>query len=196
MPMTTLPLFPLHTVLVPGARLQLRIFEPRYVDLVRSCSRDASGFGVCLILEGNEAGKPAAPVVIGTQAHIVDFTTMPDGLLGITVQGGRRFQVEQTRVGDNGLVHADVTWLDEPTPAPIAVEHALLVTILRRMIERIGSAHARIDASLYEDAAWVSWRLAELLPIATADRQCLLQQSDPNARLQRLLELVGALQPE
>ncbi len=192
----SLPLFPLHAVLIPGAQLQLRIFEPRYLDLVRQCGRDNSGFGVCLILDGREVGEPAAPVALGTEARIVDFTTLPDGLLGITVQGGRRFHVERTRVRDNGLIVADVAWLSEPAPVPLAIEHDLLATLLRRLIEHMGGAHARVDAAAYEDAAWVSWRLTELLPIALGDRQALLQELDPEARLQRLLELIPRLQPE
>ena len=196
MPTHSLPLFPLQSVLVPGACLQLRIFEPRYLDLVRSCTRDDSGFGVCLILEGREAGEPALPAAIGTEARIVDFTTLPDGLLGITAKAGRRFRVERTRARDNGLVLADVAWLQEPAPVRIAVEHDLLAVLLRRMIEHIGGEHARVDLSMFEDAAWVSWRLAELLPMTPADRQLLLQEDDPELRLQRLLGLVAALQPE
>ncbi len=196
MPANSLPLFPLHCVLVPGAQLQLRIFEPRYLDLVRACCRDGSGFGVCLILDGEEVGKPSLPVAVGTEARIVDFDTLPGGLLGITVQGVRRFHVERTRVRDNGLVVADVAWLDEPASMPLAVEHDLLATLLRRLIEQMGGVHARANAAVYDDAAWVSWRLAEVLPIALADRQLLLQESDPEARLQRLLELIPQLQPE
>src|SRR5690606_18317677 len=77
----TLPLFPLNTVLLPGAALGLRVFEPRYLDLVRECGRRGSGFGVCLIAEGAEAGAPATPEDCGTEARIEDFDTGPDGLL-------------------------------------------------------------------------------------------------------------------
>ncbi len=192
----SLPLFPLNVALLPGAQLQLRIFEPRYLDLVRICGRDGSGFGVCAILDGSESGARPIPAAIGTEACIVDFTTLPDGLLGITVHGGRRFHVERTRVRDNGLIIADVAWLDEQAPVPLAIEHDLLATLLRRLIEHMGGVHARADAAAYADAAWVSWRLAELLPITLADRQMLLQESDSEARLQRLLELIVQLQPE
>lgn len=195
-PPVSLPLFPLNAVLVPGAQLQLRIFEPRYLDLVRQCGREESGFGVCAILEGNEAGAPAIPAALGTEARIVDFTTLPDGLLGITVQGGRRFHVERTRVRDNGLIVADVMWLEEPTSIPLAIEYDLLAALLRRLIEHVGGVHARAEAVAYEDTSWISWRLAELLPIALADRQVLLEESDPEARLQHLLELIPRLQPE
>jgi Lon protease-like protein len=194
--LASLPLFLLHAVLMPGAQLLLRIFEPRYLDLVRSCGRDNSGFGVCVILQGGEAGAPASPAALGTEARIIDFTTLPDGLLGITVIGERRFHVERTRVRDNGLIVADVKWLNEPAPTPLEVEHDLLATLLRRLIEHMGGAHAGAAKASYADAAWVSWRLAELLPIALAERQALLQESDPDARLQRLLELIAQLQAE
>lgn len=211
--LASLPLFPLHAVLVPGAQLQLRIFEPRYLDLVRSCGRANSGFGVCAILDGGESGAPAMsmdgqvsrkagrperpiPAALGCEARIVDFTTLPGGLLGITVLGGRRFHVERTRVRDNGLIVADVKWLNEPAQMPLEVEHDLLATLLRRLIEHTGGVHAGAAKASYADAAWVSWRLAELLPIALAERQALLQESNPDARLHHLLELIAQLQAE
>jgi Lon protease-like protein len=191
-----MPLFPLHTVLFPGARMPLRIFEPRYLELVRDCCRDGSGFGVCAILEGEEAGAPAVPSSLGCEARVVDFTTLPGGLLGITVLGGRRFRVQQSRVRDNGLIVADVAWLEDGPRTGLAIEHELLATLLRRCLEQLGGAHADAGAADYADADWVSWRLAELLPVGVADRQALLQESDGYARLQLLLDLVAALQSE
>ena len=72
-----LPLFPLKSVLFPGGKLELRIFERRYLDLVAECARTSSGFGVCLILQGEEAGAPAEPAAVGTLARIIDFETLP-----------------------------------------------------------------------------------------------------------------------
>ena len=92
-----LPLFPLSSVLLPGAATTLRIFEPRYLDLVRDCGRNGSGFGVCLILEGSESGAPALPAAVGTLATIEDFDRDADGLLVLRVRGGRRFRVRQVR---------------------------------------------------------------------------------------------------
>ena len=92
-----IPLFPLSTVLFPGGPLQLRIFEPRYLAMVRECARANSAFGVCLILRGREAGVPAQPEAVGTLARISDFYTLPDGLLGIGAEGGQRFRVLRAR---------------------------------------------------------------------------------------------------
>ena len=108
----SLGLFPLHSVLLPGATLSLRVFEPRYLDLVRECTRDSRGFGVCLILIGDEVGMPATPAKFGTQARIEDFATGSDGLLHLRIRGGRRFAVGTTHVRDNGLLLADVEWCE------------------------------------------------------------------------------------
>ena len=106
--MNRLPLFPLNTVLFPGGLLPLKIFEPRYLDLVSDCMRNNTGFGICLISEGQEAGEPATVHEIGTMVNIVDWERRSDGLLGILVHGERRFRVKSTRTEKNGLLVADV----------------------------------------------------------------------------------------
>lgn len=181
-----IPLFPLSAVLFPGGALQLRIFEQRYLDLVRDCARSGSGFGVCLILEGREVGEAAVPAAIGTLATITDFCTLPDGLLGISAEGGACFQVQATRVRDNGLVHAEVRFRDDEPLLPVPPEHALLATILERLAEKMGGPLAQAERARFDDARWVGFRLAENLPLAQAEKQHLLQMSDP---LQRLAQL-------
>jgi len=104
-----IPLFPLGTVMFPGGPLALRIFEARYIDLVRRCMRDSSGFGIVLIREGQEAGGPAVTYDVGTLARIVDFSQQPDGLLGIRAMGERRFRILERRRARDGLNLADVT---------------------------------------------------------------------------------------
>lgn len=187
-----LPLFPLGTVLFPGGLLPLRIFEPRYLDLIRDCARRGSGFGVCLVLDGGEDGAPA-PAALGCEARIVDFSTTPDGLLGVVVQGGRRFHVERARVRDNGVIVADIRWRPDPEPERIRPEHELLAILLGRILER---SDASFDKAGLEDAAWVAWRLAEWLPMLMSDRQVLLQEDDPHRRLQRLVERLPDFQAD
>lgn len=187
----SLPLFPLHAVLVPGAALGLRIFEPRYLDLVRDCGRSGSRFGVCLIAEGEEAGRAAMPMAWGTEARIEDFDTGPDGLLHLRLRGERRFRVLRTRVRDSGLVMADVDWRDPDPSAELQPQHALLGEVLRRIFDRLGEADVRIPEPRFDDAAWVGWRLAELLPLSLPQRQQLLQEDDPDLRLDELLRLLS-----
>lgn len=186
-----LGLFPLHAVLVPGAALGLRVFEPRYLDLVRECGRDGTGFGVCLIMEGEEAGSAATPAAFGTEAVIEDFDTDDQGLLTLRVRGRRRFRVQRTRVRDNGLVVGDVEWRAPDPERALRPEHGLMALLLQRILEQAGGEHADAPPSRFDDAAWVGWRLAELLPLADLQRQALLQEDDPDARLQQLLGWVS-----
>jgi Lon protease-like protein len=174
MPVTateSLPLFPLHTVLLPGAPLGLRVFERRYLDLVAECGRSGGSFGICLILEGEETGTAATPAAFGVEARIEDFGSDRNGLLTLQVRGGRRFRVARTRVRDNGLLVGEVQWCEDSATAALQPQHAALAT-LRQL----------------EDAAWVGWRLAELLPVTDEQRVALLQEDDPHRRLDRILD--------
>ena len=186
----SLPLFPLHQVLLPGAAMDLRIFERRYLDLVRDCGRSGGGFGVCLILEGGEAGAPAIPAAYGVEARIENFDLGEDGLLSLRVRGHRRFHVVRTRVRDNGLVMADVEWLCPDDEGEIRPEHALLGTLLQTMMEKVGTDLSKLPPRVFERAGWVGWRLAQVLPITPEQRVSILQEDDVHARLQRLLEWI------
>jgi Lon protease-like protein len=186
----SLGLFPLHSVLLPGATLSLRVFEPRYLDLVRECSRDSRGFGVCLILIGDEVGMPATPAKFGTQARIEDFSTGSDGLLHLRIRGGRRFRVASTHVRDNGLLLADVDWCESDPDDELRPEHATLGIVLQQMAEHIGGELAKAPPVRFDEASWVGWRLAEWLPLQESQRQALLQMDDPHERLDRLLRWI------
>lgn len=189
-----IPLFPLNAVLFPGGEVALRIFEPRYLEMVRDCARGSSPFGVCLILDGAEVGEPATPAAVGTLAHIVDFSTTPDGLLGIRARGERRFRLARSRVRDNGLAHGEVeVWPDEER-AEVPVEFHLLATILERLLEKTGGAHAKAPRAQFDDAGWVGFRLAELLPLENRERQMLLQTTDPLERLTQLMHTLPRFQ--
>lgn len=189
----TLSLFPLPTVLLPGAPLGLRVFEPRYLDMVRECGRNECGFGVCLILEDDAEGEGqshGAAAAYGTEARIEDFDLGDDGLLTLQVRGVRRFRVRDVRIRDNGLQVARIDWCEPEPVAPLWPEHGLLSTLLYGIIERFGGEYAKVDQAKFDDAAWVGWRLAELLPLEDGHRQQLLQIDDPHERLDRLLVLL------
>jgi len=180
----SIPLFPLHTVLFPGGPLRLRIFEPRYLDMVSRCMREDSGFGVALIVAGQEAGA-AQTVEIGTLARIVDFEQLDDGLLGITARGERRFRIVHVHQESDGLNVCQVEWRADEARAEVPPQHAVLAELLQRAIEQIGPAYGELTPA-YEDATWVSMRLAEILPLAPIERQELLELNDGPERLQWL----------
>ena len=184
------PLFPLRTVLFPGGQLALRIFEPRYLDMVRECARQDSGFGVCLILQGRETGAPAVPAAVGTIARITDFHTGDDGLLAIVAEGGPRFRVARSRARSDGLLRGSVVlWPSEPRQE-VPVEFALFQSIAERLVETMAPHFRHVPRSAYGDAGWVGFRLAELLPLDVEEQQHMLELTDP---LQRLAELHDVL---
>ncbi|MET0936527.1 MAG: LON peptidase substrate-binding domain-containing protein [Luteibacter sp.] len=189
-----LPLFPLSNVLFPGGLLQLRIFEPRYIDLVRECARLGRAFGVCMILDGNEAGQPAVPAAVGTLATITDFHTREDGLLGIVAEGGLRFRVTRTRIRSDGQVRGDIALWRAEEVMPVPPEFGLLATILERLADQMqppwkDDVHARSD-----DASWVGFRLAELLPLDPNECQHMLELDDPLQRLAELRDILPRFQ--
>ncbi|WHO94595.1 LON peptidase substrate-binding domain-containing protein [Xanthomonas campestris pv. campestris] len=184
---TSLPLFPLHSVLLPGATIGLRVFERRYLDLVRDCGRTGSSFGVCLILDGSDVGAPAVPAAYGTEVRIEDFDVGADGVLILRLRGTRRFRVQRSRVRDNGLVVGEVSWCEPDSDDELRPEHGLLATVLERMLEQVGGEFASAGPGLLDQAAWVGWRLAELLPLSEGQRLSLLQEDDPHRRLEQLL---------
>lgn len=188
------PLFPLNAVLFPGSTLGLRIFEARYIDMVRECAHGDGTFGICLIMEGQEAGQPALPAAVGTLARVIDFDTLPDGLLGISVTGGARFRVQKSRVRDNGLVVGEIReWASEPGVA-VPVEFSLLPAILERLAEQAGLSWRNGPRERYDDASWVGFRLSELLPLGDAERQHLLEITDPLERLAVLRDAMPRFQ--
>ncbi|MBB4591612.1 LON peptidase substrate-binding domain-containing protein [Xanthomonas cannabis] len=185
---SALPLFPLHNVLLPGAAMGLRVFERRYLDLVRECGRNGTSFGVCLILDGNEVGAPATPAAFGTEVRIEDFDVGADGVLVLRLRGTRRFHVQRSRIRDNGLVVGEVSWCEPDPDDELRPEHGLLATVLERMLEQVGGEFASVGPGLLDQSAWVGWRLAELLPLTEQQRLSLLQQDDPHRRLDQLLD--------
>lgn len=190
-----IPLFPLNTVLFPGGRLPLRIFEPRYMEMVSVCMKEQSGFGVSLILSGKEVGEAASTYEVGTLVRIIDWDQRDDGLLGITVQGEQRFRILSTSVRSSQLVMAEVALLDDAAPLPMPARYARAVPLLRDLIERLGGIHASQDQH-YDDAVWVSGRLAELLPVGLPQKQYLLQLDDPIERLERLCDIWDCMEGE
>lgn len=180
-----IPLFPLSTVLFPGGPLPLRIFETRYVDMVRSCLRGGTPFGVLLIREGAEVGGTAATFEVGTLARIVDFNPMPDGLLGIICRGEARFRLLSKWRQSDGLNLGRIEPIAPPPPTRVPERLRHLGDLLRRVLPELGTLYASIPRD-FEDAEWVSCRLAEILPLEQRDKQQLLELEDPVQRLERL----------
>ena len=183
----TLPLFPLQTVLFPDAKLPLRIFERRYIDMVRDSMRAGHGFGVVARFPGDEESA-AWHAKVGTEAVITDFTTLEDGLLGLQTRGQRRFMINATHAKDDGLLVGEIEWLGSEPARPVSPKHAALQTLIRELLR-----HAEVADQLDvepDDASSLSFALASILPLDLGQAQQLLEITDPDARLDALLPLV------
>lgn len=185
-----LPLFLLSSVVLPGGLFALRVFEPRYLDMISDCMKRDEGFGICLIRSGEEAGSPAMPYGTGTQVRIVDWDRQPDGLLGITVLGEEKFRIHELKVEDDGLVVGEVEPLPPEPAEPMPPEFDRLREVLRMILEQLEPTIHYADPQ-WDDARWVGGRLTELLPLTPRVRQFLLELDNPTARL---VELNQALQ--
>jgi Lon protease-like protein len=166
--MSEIPLFPLSSVLLPHGRMSLQIFEQRYLDLVRDSLKADAGFGIVWLRRGKELAQQGQPEPelgdYGTLARIVDWDQLPNGLLGIVVQGGETFELLETTRQRNGLVMGEVNMAPRLQPEPMQPAWQSLEEVLRSLethphVQRMGLT---ID---YADAWQVGYWLAQLLPL-------------------------------
>ncbi len=187
-----IPIFPLNTVVFPGGLLPLRIFEQRYLEMTKRCIRDSTPFGVCLIREGPEVGEPARPYETGCLASIVSWDMPQLGIFILVTRGQQRLRILEQWTQPDRLRMADVALLPEEDNQPLPDEHAACADILRAVASRAGESSFPPPLR-YDDAVWVGYRLAEVLPLENTMRQHLLEMPDAISRL-RLLTTVLAQQ--
>lgn len=184
-----LPIFPLSNVLLPQGRMKLRIFEPRYMDMIAACMQRDASFGICLIDQGSEVGEAALPHRVGVEARVVDWDMQQQGLLGITVSGRRRFRIADHTVTPNNTVQAHVAWLSE-AEAVVPTEYASMQSLLQLIVADKGQD---VIAAPYrfDDASWVGHRFTEILPIPPLARLRLLELEDPMLRLSIIFQYLS-----
>lgn len=189
----TLPLFPLKTVLFPGGLLPLKIFEQRYIDMAKACMMQARPFGVCLIVKGEEvagsgSGSPEIATV-GTLARISDWDMPQLGILHVATTGETRFQIRSHTTQANGLVVGEVTPLEPEPRTPLQPAYQPLVNLLELIASRVGPQNFP-PVRDFEDASWVGYRLAEVLPLPLHIKQSMLEINDPDVRLKVLQQFL------
>ena len=178
----TIPIFPLGTVLFPGSLLPLRIFETRYMDMAKACLKEGSPFGVCLIREGSEVGAPAVPEAVGCLARIHDCDMEELGILKVRAEGVERFRIVSTEATRQGLVMGVIERFASEAGAASAPGLAECAEFLRKVIQGIGNERF-LEPLRFDDATWVGFRLAEILPLKTEAKQKLLELTDASVRL-------------
>jgi Lon protease-like protein len=192
---TSIPLFPLKTVLFPGGLLPLKVFEQRYIEMTKQCLKDEKPFGVCLLKNGEEVARHGASVkapdfaTVGTLARIASCDVPQLGILHLRTEGGTRFQVQSHSVSASGLVVGMVTAIPAEPAAELAEGYRPLAALLEALIERVGREHFAAEPAL-GDASWVSYRLAELLPLPLSVKQSMLEINDSDIRLKVLAKFL------
>ena len=177
-----IPLFPLNTVLYPGGPLPLRVFEPRYLDMVSNAMRTDTLIGVVLIKDGNEVGPAPEVYDIGTLSEISYWHKRTDGLLGITLKGTQRFVIKDIQINKSQLITADVELIDNINEVILDGDNKHLAPILENILDQLDPPFKTIKRKL-EDAEWLSARLLELLPAELAVKQSLLESNKVSERL-------------
>lgn len=181
----TVPLFPLNSVLFPGGVLPLRVFEPRYLDMVSSCLRNNTAIGVVLIRDGAETGPAPSTHETGTLSEICYFNKRKDGILGVTLRGTQRFQIRSSTIQHNQLILAEVDTLPNNSPLINPDEYRPMTELLRKILAQLKPPYATM-ATHFDDLEWVSARLCELLPLPLALKQEMLCLDDSVQRLECL----------
>jgi len=203
--LTRVALFPLSVVLFPQGVLPLRVFEARYMDMVRDCMRDDTSFGVCLTADGRSPSADGAPTTadVGCLARITAWDMQQLGLLQIRTVGGDRFRLLASESQPNGLLVGEIDLIEADEDQPIPDAHRPCVDLLTRIIEDMSAQLAEkrrtgeaadgnpVLAQLpfeepyqLESAAWVSNRLCEVLPVPLKAKQKLMELTDAATRLE------------
>ena len=190
-----LALFPLNTVMFPGSILPLQIFEQRYLNLIKECMKQETGFVTVLISEGKEVGSAPQIYRIGCYVDIIDWDTLPNGLLGINIQAKHRVRLSNSSVRDDGLLLAEASpiksTLDNNPPLPVAFKP--LPETLKQLLNHPFAAQYK-DKVDFNNTADVCYRLSELLPISNKQKQLLLETETAEQMLDQLALHINALQ--
>lgn len=185
----TIPLFPLNTVLYPGGPLPLRVFEPRYLDMISNCLKHDSGIGVVLIRNGKETGPAPDVYKLGTLAKISYWHKRSDGMLGVTLTGEQRFRIISTQVEKDQLMLAEIELLQNPQTVTLPDKYGYMPDMLQQIIPQLSPPFSTMTCC-YDDTYWVCSRLIELLPLTLEEKQSLLNVDDINVQIERLDTLI------
>lgn len=197
--MNEIALFPLAAVLFPGGRMPLQIFEQRYLDLIRSCLREDIGFGVVWITKGQEVvpsgGATPTLAEYGVEARIVDWDSLPNNLLGITIEGGDRFHLNSTRTAGNGLQWGDIEMCEPQSEESMVEDWATMLEVLSTLEQHPHVQSLGIDVD-HSNAWQVGYALAQLLPVEESVKYELLAKAEIEIFMAGLDQLLCQLSGE
>lgn len=185
-----IPLFPLSAHLLPGGRMSLRIFEPRYTRMIKQACATDSGFGICMLNSKGDKDKNEHIYPIATFAKVIDFDLLPDGLLGVTVEGQRCCRIIAIETEKDGLRKAKCEWLDDWVDTTANKAISPFDERLMEIFDKYPEIQSLYQEPKFNDPIWVIYRWLELIPVNAAQKQQLLQQKDCVQALDFLTQLV------
>jgi uncharacterized protein len=189
------PVFPLNMTLFPGGRLPLQIFEIRYIDMIKNCLKNEHGFVIVSIKEGQEVGQSPEIYQVGTYVEIIDWNSLPSGLLGITVEGHQRVNLSSVSVDGNNQMFASIDFIEAEENISVPSSYSNLIDILKSIKSNPVIQNLNLSIN-YQNASELSCRLSELLPFNIEDKQALLELQDPIERLDRVQAILDVMGPD
>ena len=184
---SNIPIFPLSSIIFPGGYMPLRIFETRYIDMVKNCIKDNTGFGISLTKENKNEYYD-----VGTYSKIADWKQMDDGLLGITVRGKFRYKIVKSEIQSDNLITADIESIKEPDFKVIPEELMPYSDFLKNILEQYPKFYHEDGVKYFTESGWVGSRLAEILPISIKEKQVILETEDYMVRLYRIKDYIDS----
>lgn len=182
-----IPIFPLSSITFPGGYMPLRIFETRYIDMVKDCVKNNTGFGISLSKPNNIDYYD-----VGTYCKISDWEQMDDGLLGITIRGKYRYRITNSGAQSDGLIRADIEHMDEPSFVDVPKELMPYSDFLKNILEQYPKFYHDEAPKYFTESGWVGSRLAEILPMPLNEKQVILEIEDYLVRLYRIKDYIDS----
>ena len=182
-----IPIFPLSSITFPGGYMPLRIFETRYIDMVKDCVKNNTGFGISLSKPNNIDYYD-----VGTYCKISDWEQMDDGLLGITIRGKYRYRITNSGAQSDGLIRADIEHMDEPSFVDVPKELMPYSDFLKNILEQYPKFYHDEAPKYFTESGLVGSRLAEILPMPLDEKQVILEIEDYLVRLYRIKDYIDS----
>ena len=186
----SVPLFPLKSIVLPGGIFPLRIFERRYIDMVKSCIKDDAGF--CIVLVRNDTKDKYIDDIYnyGCYVKITDWNQLEDGLLGITVEGQSKVHILNSKLNKNNLLCGNIEKISDEREYMIPQKYLILSKFYKKIYPGIKN-FISYKNERYSDASWVGFRLTECLPLDSNTKNKLIAINNGIERLERLYDITN-----
>ncbi len=193
--MNNLPIFPLKSIVLPGGLFPLRIFERRYLDMVRDSIKNETSFCIALVKTESKNKYIDDVYPIGSLVKIIDWNQLEDGLLGITVEGMNLVDIQSSTLDKNNLLKGDIENIKPEREYMIPEKYRLLSKFYKKIHPGIKN-FIDYKKERYSDASWVGFRLTECLPLDLSTKAKLISSNNAIERLEKIHEIIHKLYRE